>query len=88
MGHLFGKSCSLGEPYVLGVICLFVTLVITYFSFDGVYCILVRIVPIPGHCLHFTTLYCYLGERLRAVIVAFLGCIIILAIPDKKETQQ
>ena len=37
-----GKSCSLGEPYVL-----FVILVISRFAFKSSDC------PVPGHCLFY-----------------------------------
>ena len=34
-GHLSGKSCPLGWPCVLIVICLFISLVISRFGFEG-----------------------------------------------------
>ena len=34
-GHLLGKNCPLGLPYVLFVSCLFVILVISRFGFEG-----------------------------------------------------
>ena len=38
--------------YVLFVSCLFVVLVISHFSFEDR--MLVLVVPVSGHCLHFT----------------------------------
>ena len=32
---IFGKSCSFGLTYVLFVLCLFVSLVVSHFGFDG-----------------------------------------------------
>ena len=34
-GHLSGKSCPLGWPCVLNVLCLFVILVISRLGFEG-----------------------------------------------------
>ena len=44
--HLFGKSCSLGWPYVLFSFSLFVILVISRFGFE--YGIWVLVAPVPG----------------------------------------
>ena len=47
----FGKSGSVGLPYVLFVISLFVIVVISHFGFDGE--TLVLIASVAGHCLAF-----------------------------------
>ena len=49
-GHLFGKSCSLGCPYVLFVFRLFIILVISRFCFEGWIWVL-KFSPVPGHFL-------------------------------------
>ena len=49
MASSWGKRCSLGLPYVLFVLYLFESLVISRFGFEGR--ILVLIAPVPGHCL-------------------------------------
>ena len=51
-GHLLGYSCSLGWPYVLFVLLLFVLLVITGFDFEG--WIWVLIASVPDLCILFT----------------------------------
>ena len=48
-GHVLGKSCSLGRPYVLFVFRLLVILVISCFGFEG--SIWVLISSVPGLCI-------------------------------------
>ena len=47
--HLFGKSCSIGIPYAIYVICLFVDSPVIHLGFEDMR--LVLIVPVPGQCL-------------------------------------
>ena len=50
-GHLLGKSCSLGLPYVLFVLSLFVILVISRYCFEGLIWVLIALVPIIAYLL-------------------------------------
>ena len=71
----FGKSCSLGCPYVLFVFCLFVIRsVISRFGFEGRIWILIA--QVPGHCLHFT--FIHNQDDCVIEVYAFSGCHIIL----------
>ena len=48
----FWEIAAPSANHVLFVSCLFVVLVISNFSFENR--VLVLVVPVPGHCLHFT----------------------------------
>ena len=45
--YLLGNSCSLGLPWILNVICLFLTSVISHLGYGSR--ISVLIVPVPDH---------------------------------------
>ena len=54
-GHLLGKSCPLGWPYVFIVFCLFVFLFIFHFGFkSGIWLL---IAPVPFHCFSITSIH-------------------------------
>ena len=55
-----GKSYPLGWPSVLIVFCLFVTLVISLFGFEGG--VRFSIAPVPVHCLLVTHLCLLYGN--------------------------
>ena len=59
--YLLRKSCSLGQLYVLHVICLFEILGISHFGSEGKKLIL--IVLGLGHCLTFTFEICLNSGR-------------------------
>ena len=50
--HLLGNSCPLGKPFVFGVSCLFVILVISHLGFEGGICNMIALVPV--HCFLIT----------------------------------
>ena len=64
-------------PYILFVLCLFVILTVSYFSYeDGT---VVLIAPVPGHCLPFAFLF------FRAKHFIFFKFVLFLMFPTPPE---
>ena len=61
MGHILGKDCLFGSPYVIFVLCLFVILVISHFGFEGGTLVLIA----PLHCLLYLFLFTILRNEKR-----------------------
>ena len=57
-GHLLGKSCLLGQSYVLFVLCLFIIIVVFHFGFEGTTLVLIAFVL--GRRLPLTFRFCHL----------------------------